>query len=118
MSIPLNHIGIYVNDMEVTIKFYRDAFGFHEPRIQESDDYKLAFFNIEGGLLEFIQRYDNPLKLPDCKWSHLAFNPQDYNSLVSKLEDMGVNLRKHGNEIFFKDPDGHDIEIMERGVSF
>jgi catechol 2,3-dioxygenase-like lactoylglutathione lyase family enzyme len=52
---------------------------------------------------------------------HIAFHVKDFDDLESNLEKMGLELRKmnlnDGSRIaFFKDPDGHDIEIMERSL--
>lgn len=43
--------------------------------------------------------------------------------MVKKLERIGLELRKvtmadEAHIAFFKDPDGHTVEIMEKGLSF
>ena len=118
----LDHIGIYVKDLERSLKFYSDVFGFPEHHRFVAGVSKIAVLDIGKGLLELIQRPDAPAEAPKGRWSHVAFHVDDYEGLVSKLEGMGIELRKvtleDGSRIaFFKDPDGHDIEIMERGLS-
>jgi catechol 2,3-dioxygenase-like lactoylglutathione lyase family enzyme len=113
----LAHVGIYVKDLAKSVVFYGEVFGFQVARTMETSTSKIAFLDVGGGTLELIQRPGAPGKI-EGPWSHVAFNVDDYDALESKLEDMGLELRKvtlgDGSRIaFFKDPDGHDVEIME-----
>ena len=117
----LDHIGIYVKDLEQSLKFYADIFNFPEHRRFTAGEARIAVLDVGGGLLELIQRPGAPAEAPEGGWSHVAFHIDDYDGMVSKLEEMGLKLRKvtlgDGSRIaFFKDPDGHDIEIMEKGM--
>jgi lactoylglutathione lyase len=114
----LAHIGIYVGDLARSTIFYGKIFGFEVDRTMETSTSKIAFLDVGGGLLELIQRPGAPGKVPEGPRSHVAFQVDDYDVLESKLECMGLKLRKivlgDGRRIaFFKDPDGHDVEIME-----
>jgi len=114
----LAHIGIYVGDLARSIVFYGEIFGFQMARTMETSTSKIAFLDVGGGLLELIQRPGAPGKAPEGPWCHVAFKVDDYDSMESKLEEMSLELRKvtlgDGSRIaFFKDPDDHDIEIME-----
>ena len=117
----LNHIGIYVRDLERSLGFYGDVFGFPEHHRFEVGESKIAVLDVGGGLLELIQRPDAPAEAPEGRWSHVAFHVDDYDGVLDKAEDMGVVQRKMTREdgsriAFFKDPDGHDVEIMEKGL--
>jgi catechol 2,3-dioxygenase-like lactoylglutathione lyase family enzyme len=99
----LDHIGIYVADLARSAVFYGEVFGFQVARTMETSTSKIAFLDVRGGLLELI---------------HVAFKVDDYDAMESRLEGLGLELRKvvlgDGSRIaFFKDPDGHDVEIME-----
>ena len=114
----MDHIGIYVKDLAKSIVFYGEVFGFQVARTMETSTSKIAFLDVGGGLLELIQRPGAPGKAPEGPWSHVAFKVDDYEATESRLEEMGLELRKitlgDGSRIaFFKDPDDHDIEIME-----
>jgi len=114
---PLVHVGISVKDLAKSVVFYGGVFGFQVVRTMETSTSKIAFLDVGGGTLELIQRPGAPGKT-EGPWSHVAFKVDDYDALESKLEDMGLELRKvtlgDGSRIaFFKDPDGHDVEIME-----
>jgi catechol 2,3-dioxygenase-like lactoylglutathione lyase family enzyme len=117
----VDHIGIYIKDLERSLGFYDKVFGFPVHHRMEAGVSKIAFLDIGGCLLELIQRTGAPCEAPEGSWSHVAIHIDDYDNLVSKLEAMGLELRKRtlddGSRItFFKDPDGHDIEITE--ISF
>ena len=116
----LDHVGIYVSDLERSLDFYRRVFGFPEHHRMRVGESKIAFLDIGGGLLELIQRPGAPGEAPRGSWSHVAIEVEDYGAMESRLEGMGLELRKKtlddGTRLAFcKDPDGHDVEIMEKG---
>ena len=118
----LDHVGIYVKDLKRSLRFYSDILGFTEHHSFSKGESKIAVLDLNGGLLELIQRPDAPAEAPRGRWSHVAFHVDDFDDLVSRLEERGLELRKvtldDGSRLaFFKDPDGHDIEIMEKGMS-
>jgi catechol 2,3-dioxygenase-like lactoylglutathione lyase family enzyme len=113
----LAHVGIYVEDLARSVVFYGEVFGFQVARTMVTSTSKIAFLDVGGGTLELIQRPGAPGKT-EGPWSHVAFKVDDYDAMESRLEGLGVELRKvvlgDGSRIaFFKDPDGHDVEIME-----
>jgi lactoylglutathione lyase len=118
----LDHVGIYVRDLEASLKFYKDVFAWHEVKRFGSGEAKIAVLDVGGGLLELVQRPGSPGTPPSGNWSHLALHVDDFDSKIVKLESMGKELRKvtmsDGSRIaFFKDADGHMVEIMEKGLS-
>lgn len=114
----LDHVGLYVKDLAKSAVFYGEIFGFEVTRTMELGEAKIAFLDIGQGLLELIQRPEGPGAPADGRWNHTAFSVDDYDAMESRLEGLGLELRKvtldNGKRIaFFKDPDGHDLEIME-----
>jgi lactoylglutathione lyase len=117
----LDHVGVYVKDLSKSLSFYKQVFGWNVVREFSSGEAKIALVDIGGGLLELVQRPGSPGKAPEGNWSHLALHVDDWEGKVRKLESMGLELRKvtmaDGSRIaFFKDPDGHTVEIMEKGL--
>lgn len=117
----LDHIGIYVKDLEESLSFYREVFGFPLYSRFEAGEAKIATLDIGGGLLELVERPGSPGKAPEGNWSHIALHVEDFDGKVGKLESMGFELRKvtmaSGDRLaFFQDPDGHTLELMERGL--
>ncbi len=117
----LNHIGIYVSDLANSISFYQEIFHFSVEKQFKSGSTDIALLDIGGGVLELIQKPEDPGVPPVGNWSHLALLEPMFDSAVKKLEEMSIETRKvtmeNGNRLcFFKDPDGHMIEIMEKGL--
>ena len=115
----LNHIGIYVSDLEKSLKFYNESFGFKEVHSFTSGEAKISMIDIGGGLLELVQRPGSPASPPDGDWSHIAIHDPNFDKTVANLEDLGITKRlvtigDRNRLCFFSDPDGHVIEIMEK----
>ena len=68
----LNHIGIYVKDLEKSLAFYDDVFGFKVINSFTSGEAKMSMIDIGGGVLELVQRPGSPTTPPDGNWSHMA----------------------------------------------
>jgi catechol 2,3-dioxygenase-like lactoylglutathione lyase family enzyme len=118
----LDHIGVYVKDLEKSITFYKDTFNWKEKTRFTSGEAKIAVLDMGKGLMELVQRPGSPAAPPVGNWTHLAIHVPDFPKMVQKLEVKGITLRKvtmgDGAHIaFFQDPDGHTIEIMEKGLS-
>jgi lactoylglutathione lyase len=118
----LDHCGVYVKDLENSLAFYKEIFGWKEKTRWTSGEAKIAVLDMGKGLMELVQRPGSPGAPPGGNWTHLAIHVNDFTDKVRKLEEKGLELRKvimgEGAHIaFFKDPDGHTIEIMEKGLS-
>ena len=118
----LDHCGVYVKDLEKSLTFYKDIFGWKEKTRFGSGEAKIAVLDMGKGLMELVQRPGSPCPPPNGNWTHLALHVDTFPEKVKKLEVMGLELRKvtmaDGAHIaFFKDPDGHTIELMEKGLS-
>ena len=118
----LDHCGVYVKDLENSLAFYKEIFGWKEKMRWTSGEAKIAVLDMGKGLMELVQRPGSPGAPPGGNWTHLAIHVNDFTDKVRKLEEKGLELRKvimgEGAHIaFFKDPDGHTIEIMEKGLS-
>ena len=118
----LDHCGVYVKDLERSVAFYRDIFGWREKKRFGSGDAKICVLDMTKGLLELVQRPGSPGIPPSGNWTHLAIHVEDWDATSKKLEGKGLELRKvtmgDGSHIaFFKDPDGHTVEVMEKGLS-
>lgn len=121
----LLHTRYRVNDLERTVKFYRDILGLEEIRRHKSPrGSELAFLKAPGSEEEIEITYfpsGGPVQVqPDL--THLAF-------LVDSLEDFEKHLAKHGLKYsdgpttsstgtrfaFIDAPEGYEIELIQRG---
>jgi len=114
----LDHVGIYVSDLEASIKFYQDLFEFPVAHEFISGEAKIKMLDLGAGMLELVQRPGSPGTPPNGNWNHLAISEPKFDSVLKKLEERSIVTRlvsmDNGNRLcFFSDPDGHIIEIMD-----
>jgi len=116
----LDHVGIYVSDLERSLGFYQEVLGLKLVERMEMGDVRIATLEMGGGLLELIQREGSPGKPPQGNWSHVALYEPKFEEALARLESRGVeaSTRQLDSGVrlcFFRDPDGHTIELMEKG---
>ena len=121
----LLHTRYRVNDLERTVKFYRDVLGLDEIRRHKSPRGSELVFLKAPGSEEQIEITcfpgSGPVQVqPDL--THLAFE-------VDNLEEFGKHLAKHGLKYsdgptttstgtvfaFIDAPEGYEIELIQRG---
>lgn len=124
------HSMIRVKDIEASLKFYVDFMGLKVSKVSELEDCKLYFLEDEFGnrALELTANFETPEKyeLGDC-FGHLAFGVKDLEEFAKRMEEFGyswlwepfilnrVNEPNKKTKIaFIKDPDGVEIELIEK----
>ena len=88
----LDHVGIYVKDVNRSVQFYEDLFGFKTVNNFGSGEAKITILDIGGGLLELIQRPGSPSPPPTGNWSHLAIYEPQFDKIVARVDEK--NLEK------------------------
>src|SRR6266513_2905027 len=123
-------ITLGVDDLEKSMRFYRDGLGLETNRIvgQEFEHGSVAFFDLEKGLkLALWPRkclaHDSGLKVtpPSATVFALAHNvtsQSEVDAVMKQAENAGAVIVKPPQDTFyggyagyFKDPDGHLWEI-------
>ena len=64
----------YVKDLEKSLAFYDDVFGFKVVNSFTSGEAKMSMIDIGSGVLELVQRPGSPTTPPDGNWSHMAIH--------------------------------------------
>ena len=120
MTIELNHTIVPSRDKHASAQFLADILGI--PVAGEAG----PFVQVElgnGVTLDYMNR-------DDVTWQHYAFLVDDdtFDAAYKKLLDAGVqtwadpdhnepdeiNTRWGGRGVYFRDPDGHNLEILTR----
>ena len=123
------HSMIRVLDPDRTMAFYREAFGLELAERLDFDGFSLIYLsNAETGFeLELTHNHDRtePYELGDG-YGHLAVAVEDVDALHARLKDAGHEPKDVkdfapggsviGRFFFIEDPDGYDIEVLQRGV--
>jgi catechol 2,3-dioxygenase-like lactoylglutathione lyase family enzyme len=118
----IDHINFQVKNLKKTIEFYQTVFGFKVKETGKTDDGPWAIFGSpEAG---YFCAYEYPeLEMPDegLRISHFGLYVDDFESLVGKLRDLGVDILYGGavdwgksNSIYITDPSGWEIELAEQ----
>ena len=121
----LHHLALICGDVEQTIKFYQDLIGFPLVELMENRDYPgsthlffdmgndnlLAFFDFpELGLEPGIEAIGGV--------QHIAISTtsENFENVKKRLEAAGITYlgpdRGANDSIYFKDPDGIQIELI------
>ena len=96
----INHVSVYVDDLETAARFVTDVLGFHPDRRIDDDERRLtiAFFRSGGALLELVRPYDEERRRERLGGApaiidHVAFDVADAAAAAATLTNAGVELR-------------------------
>ena len=116
---------LYVDDLNRSRKFYKDIFGFE---VMDSGERLCALGVQPGQILLLFKKYASanlPLAATDGEGQlHLAFaiSAGELDTWENWLTKQGVSIElrrtweRGGRSIYFRDPDGHLLELATPGV--
>ena len=120
----LLHTRYRVNDLERTVKFYRNVLGLEEAGRHKSPRGSELVFMKAPGSEELIELTYYPASGPvqvQPDLTHLAFQVDDLEAFARELEAKGVKLSdgptksSSGGIFAFVDaPEGYEIELIQR----
>jgi lactoylglutathione lyase len=122
MRMKLAHTMIRVKDLDATLDFYTDFIGLREVRRKPiGDEATLVWLEDRDGGYNIELTYNHgkgDYTLGD-QFGHLAFFADDLDGVIREVERRGWWYRKSRPElgsryIFLKDPNGYDVEILQR----
>jgi len=120
MTIVLDHTIVPARDKEESARFFARIFGlaydgthshFAPVRVNETltldfdtdDDFKMHHYAFKVSEAEF-----------DAIFGRVKADGVVYGSGPTSLSDMAINERRGGRGFYFRDPDGHVLEVMTR----
>lgn len=122
----VNHIAIIASDIQKSMHFYIDVLGFELIRKvyrEQRDSYKVDLALNGNYLIELFTFPDSPARpsFPEALGlRHLAFSIKDINASIAELnakgietEDIRIDPFTNCKCVFFADPDGLPIELVE-----
>ena len=123
-TIRVNHLALYVSDLNTSTSFYQNIVGL-KTIPEPFKDGKHTWFSIgdKAHLHLIAGRVDEPVP---TKNTHLCFSTSKFDDLIRKLTDKqiafedwggttgGITKRVDGiRQIWFRDPDGYWIEVND-----
>lgn len=125
------HSMIRVFDLERSMDFYREAFGLALVERLDFDDFTLAYLRNSESEFELELTWNHDQEVPyehGSGYGHLAVTVDDVEEEHARFEAKGLAPRKlvsmeHAGKqlarIFFvQDPDGYEIEVIQRAGRF
>jgi len=120
----LDHVMMRVEDLEASTDWYIGHLGYEETGRWEADTFTNVFLQApdahdDGALLELTYNHDGRTYDMGDAWGHIAVRCADVYDAYEELIDGGVEDYRDpdscgGSYAFVKDPDGHEVEIVER----
>lgn len=122
----LEHIGVMVKDMDVSIRFYTEVLGMSlVDRVRLSEEVELGFLSFPGTehvQIELVTRGRDDMTA-DGHVDHIAFTVTDIEAEFARLRSLGVTLIDEkprylpalkATIAFFCGPDGERLEFFQR----
>ena len=128
MDGTLDHTMIRVSDLEHSLEWYASHLGYEEKDRYEGEDFTIVYMGPPemceaGAMLELTHNHGTDAVEVGDAWGHIAVRvPEgELEAAYQELMDGGVSDYRDpescgGRYAFVKDPDGHEIEIVQRDV--
>ncbi|WP_435347110.1 VOC family protein [Haloarchaeobius sp. HRN-SO-5] len=124
MHATLDHTMMRVEDLDAALDWYGSHLDYEEKGRWEADTFTNVFLgpedvHDEGALLELTYNHDGRSYTMGDAWGHIAVRVEDVYDAYEELMDEGVEDYRDpdscgGSYAFVRDPDGHEIELVER----
>ena len=119
------HTMVRVTDLAASLRFYCDALGLREIRRRENEKgrFTLVFLAAAGddeAQVELTYNWDPENYAIGRAFGHLAYQVDDIYATCARLQAAGVDILRpprDGHMAFIKSPDGHSVELLQRGES-
>lgn len=116
----IDHVAVHCSDLEASVQFYTNNFGFVDFSRHERPGGGIAYLRLGDTVLELTQKQGEPMS-----GMHFAVETDDMDAAASRLEANGVRLlqaprplgaRRPGEpsttrRAVFAGPDGEMIEV-------
>jgi lactoylglutathione lyase len=119
------HTMLRVRDLDAALDFWVKKLGLHEVRRRDSEQgrFTLVFLAVAGEPFEIELTYNwdqEDAYSTGRFFGHLAFEVDDIYDKCAELERSGVAVLRpprDGRMAFVKSPDGHSVELLQRGAA-
>ena len=133
MSIVLDHLIMESKDIDESVKWYEDVFGFEHEIVSHEFVQKMAVVKVTDEFVILI----TPAEEPQVQHYAFAMDSDEFKAQFQKVKDMGLpygdgsggyesseallngqapgrepGARGEGDAVYLVDPTGHQIEFM------
>jgi lactoylglutathione lyase len=121
------HTMLRVRDLSAALDFFVNKLGLRELRRSENQGGRFTLVFLGSGAdddpaqVELTYNWDQTEPYPTGRFfGHLAYQVDDIYETCARLESLGVDILRpprDGHMAFIKSPDGHSVELLQRGAS-
>jgi lactoylglutathione lyase len=121
------HTMLRVRDLDAALHFFVNQLGLVESRRRTSEKGRFTLVFLKSGAaddpaeIELTYNWDQAEPYPTGRFfGHLAYAVDDIYATCARLAESGVAILRpprDGHMAFVKSPDGHSIELLQRGDS-
>ncbi len=119
VAISLDHINMQVKNLEQSISFYKNMFGFTVRKEDNSTNSGVPSQIIGNDAIKLCL-YEHPEMSPEGGIVHFGFHVKNYDDILSKCKKHKVQVLYGGpvkfeksESVYIKDPNGYDIELSK-----
>jgi lactoylglutathione lyase len=119
------HTMLRVRDLDAALDFYVTKLGLRELRRKDNQAGRFTLVFLGSGAsedpaeVELTHNWDQAEPYPTGRFfGHLAYEVDDIYATCSRLQGAGVAILRpprDGHMAFIKSPDGHSVELLQRG---
>jgi len=121
------HTMLRVRDLDAALDFFVTKLGLveHRRKAHEQGRFTLVFLGTgepgDSAEIELTHNWDQSEAYPTGRFfGHLAYQVDDLYETCARLEAKGVAILRpprDGHMAFIKSPDGHSIELLQKGAA-
>lgn len=117
----IEHVGIYVTDLDRSVAFYRDVLGLELKDIIDIGTGRIAFMQIGDSQLELVCNASTGSR-PAGVVDHVTFTVNDIDAVYNRLKEFGVELIDEAPKevfggkakiLFFYGPNKERLELFQ-----
>jgi lactoylglutathione lyase len=119
------HTMLRVRDLDASLDFFVKKLGLREVKRRESEQGRFTLVFLSTGAhgdpaeVELTYNWDQKEPYPTGRFfGHLAYEVDDIYATCERLQKNGVTINRpprDGRMAFIKSPDGHSVELLQRG---
>ena len=109
MITGIAHVGLYIKDIEQSIRFYEEVLGFEMIRRFTSLEGNLMAFMKSGNLVIELIQHVEWMDRRDGLFDHIAMEVADIEAVSKELEEKGI---------LFEDAIYYDRLVTDAGVKY
>jgi catechol 2,3-dioxygenase-like lactoylglutathione lyase family enzyme len=110
----IDHVNMNVKDLEESVDFYKNLFGFELKKDQPDQNSQII-----GNDSIKLCLYESPDPISKCGFNHYGFFVENFDEVVELCERANVEMTygvvqwEKSRSVYILDPNGYEIELSE-----